>query len=83
MKQPEIIAIGPVDRRFYVIRHVVKMKIFTGKKFDIFLIVAQNIDCGYILEPPWRGCSNEYPQCTFWSTNKKNMYTLAEPRFSI
>ena len=25
----------------------VKMKIFTGKKNDIFLIFAQNIDCGY------------------------------------
>ena len=38
------------------------MKIFTGKKFDNFLIFAQNIDCGYTLEPPLRGGSNEYPQ---------------------
>ena len=30
--------------------------------FDIFLIFAQNIDCGYTLEPPRRGDSNEYPQ---------------------
>ena len=30
--------------------------------FDIFLIFAQNIDCGYMLEPPRRGGSNEYPQ---------------------
>ena len=29
---------------------VVKMKIFTGKKCDIFLIFAQNIDCGYTLD---------------------------------
>ena len=29
---------------------VVKMKIFTGKKIDIFLIFAQNIGCGYTLE---------------------------------
>ena len=28
---------------------VVKMKIFSGKKNDIFLIFAQNIDCGYTL----------------------------------
>ena len=28
---------------------VVKMKIFYGKKFDICLIFAQNIDCGYYL----------------------------------
>ena len=25
---------------------------FTRKKFDIFLIFAQNLDCGYTLEPP-------------------------------
>ena len=29
---------------------VVKMKIISRKKFDIFLIFAQNIDCGYTLE---------------------------------
>ena len=53
------------------------------KNFDIFLIFAQNIDCGYTLEPPRRGGSNEYPQSMFWSKNKKNMYTPAYPRFSI
>ena len=26
---------------------------------------AQNIDCGYSLEPPRRGGSNEYPQSMF------------------
>ena len=45
------------------------------KFFDIFLIFAQNIDCGYTLEPPQRGGSNEYPQSLFWSKNKKNIYT--------
>ena len=38
--------------------------------FDIFLIFAQNMDCGYTLEPPRRGSSNEYPQSMFWSKNK-------------
>ena len=38
---------------------------------DIFLMFAQNIDCGYALEPPRRGGSNEYPQSMFWSKNKK------------
>ena len=42
-----------------------------------FFIFAQNIDCGYTLEPPRRGGSNEYPQSTFWSKNKKNRYTPA------
>ena len=28
------------------------MRNFQLKNFDIFLIFAQNIDCGYTLEPP-------------------------------
>ena len=39
---------------------------FTGV-YVIFLISAQNIDCGYSLEPPRRGGSNEYPQSMFWA----------------
>ena len=35
------------------------------KNSDIFYISAQNIDCGYSLEPPRRGGSNEYPQSMF------------------
>ena len=38
---------------------------FTGV-YIIFLISAQTIDCGYSLEPPRRGGSNEYPQSMFW-----------------
>ena len=49
----------------------------------IFLIFAQNIDCGYTLEPPRRGGSKEYPQFMFWSKNKKNRYTPANPSFAI
>ena len=60
-----------------------KIENFQPKKFDIFLIFAQNIDCGYKLEPPHRGGSNEYPQSMFWSKNKKNRYTPAYPRFAI
>ena len=33
---------------------------FSDKNSDIFHISAQNIDCGYSLEPPRRGGSNEY-----------------------
>ena len=54
---------------------------FQKKIFDIFLIFAQNIDCGYTLEPPQRGGSNEYPQSMFWSKNKKNMFTRVNPTF--
>ena len=35
---------------------------FQIKNPDIFYTSAQNIDCGYSLEPPQRGGSNEYPQ---------------------
>ena len=51
------------------------------KFFDIFLIFTQNIDCGYTLEPPQRGGSNEYPQSTFWSKNKKKYVYPSKPHF--
>ena len=35
------------------------------KNSHIFQISAQNIDCGYSLESPQRGGSNEYPQSMF------------------
>ena len=38
---------------------------FPDKNYDIFPISAQNIDCGYSLEPPRRGGSNEYSQSMF------------------
>ena len=44
---------------------------------------AQNIDCGYTLEPPRRGSSNLYPQSMFWIKNKTNRYTPAYPSFAI
>ena len=42
---------------------------FSNKISDIFHISAQNIDCGYSLEPSCQGGSNEYPQCMFLSRN--------------
>ena len=42
------------------------------KNADIFQISAQNINCGYSLEPPRRGGSNEYQQFMFLTRNKKN-----------
>ena len=38
-----------------------KTENFQIKISDIFHISAQNIDCGYSLEQPRRGGSNEYP----------------------
>ena len=38
----------------------------------IFFIFLFKTDCGYSLEPPRRGGSNEYPQSMFLSRNKKH-----------
>ena len=58
----------PLKPHFYIVKLG-----FTGV-YIIFLISAQNIDCGYSLEPPRRGGSNEYPQSMFLSRNmKKNI----------
>ena len=56
---------------------------FNGKNFDIFNIFAQNIDCGYTLEPPPRGGSNEYPQSMFWNNNKNNRVTPVNHSFTV
>ena len=41
--------------------HLQNPENFQIKNADIFYISAQNIDCGYSLEPPRQGGSNEYP----------------------
>ena len=57
---------------------------FSDKKFsDIFHISAQNIDCGYSLEPPRQGDSNECPHSMFLSRIRKIMYTPVNPSFTI
>ena len=43
----------------------IKIENFQIKNPDIFHISAQNIDCGYSLEPPRRGGSNKYTQSMF------------------
>ena len=58
-----------------------KTEKFQTKNSDIFHISAQNIDCGYSLEPPRRGGSNEYPQSMFPSKNKKNNVYPCKPQF--
>ena len=39
---------------------------FTDKSSGIFQIPAQNIDCGYSLEPRRRGGSNKYSKSMFF-----------------
>ena len=52
-----------------------KIKKLDKKKSDIFHISAQNIDCGYSIEPPRRGNSNEYHHLCFLAEIRKIMYT--------
>ena len=54
---------------------------FQIKNSNIFHISARNIGCGYSLEPPWRGGSNEYPQSMFLRRNKKNNVYPCKPQF--
>ena len=49
----------PLKPHFYIVKLG-----FTGV-YIIFHISAQNIDCGYSLEPPRRGGSNEYHDLCF------------------
>ena len=49
----------PLKPHFYIVKLG-----FTGV-YIIFLISAQNTDCGHLLKPPRRGGSNEYPQSVF------------------
>ena len=51
-----------------------KIKIWDKKKSDSFHISAQNIDCGYSLEPARR-------QSMFLSRNKKNNVYPCKPQF--
>ena len=58
-----------------------KIENFQIKNSDICPISAWNIDCGYSLEPPRRGGSNEYPQSMFSSKNKENNVYPSKPQF--
>ena len=65
----------------YIENFTTKEGKFSDKKTDIFHISARNIDCGYSLEPPRRGGSNEYTQSMFLSRNKKNNVYPCKPQF--
>ena len=49
----------------------------------IFHISAQIIDCGYSLEAPRRGDSNEYPQSMFLAELRYIIYTTVNSNFTI
>ena len=47
-----------------------------------FLFLHENICCGYSLEAPRQGASNEYPQYMFLWRNKKNINTFGMKKAS-
>ena len=64
--------VDPLKSHFYIVKLG-----FTGV-YIIFHISAQNIDCGYSLEPPRRGGSNEYHNLCFWADIRKILEFLSE-----
>ena len=44
-----------------------------GSHIIFFLFLDENICCGYSLEAPRRGASNEYPEHMFSLKNKKHI----------
>ena len=59
------------------------MENYQIKNSDIFYIPAQNIYCGYSLDPPRRGGYNEYQQSMFFSKIGKIRYTPVNPSFNL
>ena len=55
---------------------------FQIKYFNIFHVSAQNIYCGYSLEPPRRGGSYEYPQYMLRVEIRTIMYAPVNPSFT-
>ena len=60
-QEKEIFLITKTRLFKYIENFITKNWKFSYKNSYIFHISAQNIDCGYSLEPPRRGGSNEYP----------------------
>ena len=64
--------------------HHQKNENFQMKNSEFFLISAQNIDCGYSLEPP--GCEAVLTgthNLSFWAEIRKIMYTPVNPSCTI
>ena len=62
---------------FFNVCHSSWYGVFVNQKVSIFfLFLNENICCGYSLEVPQRGKSNEYLQHMFLSRNKKTVYLI-------
>ena len=63
--------------QYTAIVHGWKNDNFQVKNCDIFLIFAENLDCGYSLEPPRSGGSNLYPQSMFRAKSQFFIWKLS------
>ena len=61
--------VDPLKPHFYIVK-------LGFTRVYIFLFLLRNISCGYVLEPPYRCGSDEYPQSMFWAEiwNCQNFY---------
>ena len=57
----------------FVCLKTAQLQIGGGIHIIFFSFLDENICCGYSLEAPRRGASNEYPQHMFLSRNKKDI----------
>ena len=56
----------------FALKHIKRV----GIRLKVFLFLDKNIFCGYSLEAPHQGTSNEYPQHMFSLRNKKTIDTF-------
>ena len=54
------------------------MRVFDDNSRIILSVLHKNICCGYSLESPWRGDSNEYPQHVFMTKYGKLSFKLSQ-----
>ena len=66
----------PLKAHFYIVKLG-----FTGVYIIFFLFLLKNIDCGYLLEPPRLGGSNEYHNICFEQKYEKYQIFLFYLKF--
>ena len=73
IKKTRLYHFDPLKPHFYIVKLG-----FTGVHIIVFLFLLKNIDCGYSLELPQQGSSDEYPQSMFWAEIWKISEFLSE-----
>ena len=65
LRKHTYIMLTPLKPHFYIVKLRFMVGGGGGGAHYFFLFLLKNIDCGYSLEPPQQGGSNEYPQSKF------------------